>query len=248
MALRSGRRPIRRMLGVGAVAGMLAACGGGELLALVQIVTPLGGQWASDTSAETLSFEDAEAEDKLYESTLPVRVTLSSALTACGTSATLSGTLDNGELTLFPTVPASTTACMRGRFTDLRRLELAVTGETVKRAYLNDRVAVNLQEGSWHADSVGGPLLKFTEPASVSNDQSVAVAGCDATDAAAKVAFTGTLVGFNTTTLARPVIAALVGTAYTQVEVVDGATISLRDSAGRTHTLRRQRDTQTSCS
>ena len=45
MVLRSTKRVSRQVLGFASAAVILAACGGGELIALLQIVTPLAGQW-----------------------------------------------------------------------------------------------------------------------------------------------------------------------------------------------------------
>jgi len=241
MAQQASRRWVRRVSGGALTAALLAACGGGELLAILQIVTPLGGAWRLEGTGDVMTFTGAEDDDKYFSSKLPVSVNLANLPAACGTDSTLNGTLDNGRLTLFPTTPASNTACMEGTFTDLRRVEFAVSGLPAKQVYLNDRVAVNLQVGVWGSSS-GVPTLKFTPTASVSNGLTASVAGCDVTNSASKVAFTGTLSGFNTTTLANPVIPALVGTAFTQVEFVNGATMKMLNGSGRSVTLTRKPD------
>lgn len=239
------RRRVRQASAGVLTAALLAACGGGEIFAILQIVTPLGGQWVLEGSApadpKTIFFDNAESGDRLFASRIDVNPTLSVLPGVCADNDTLRGTLDNGKLTLFPTAPTSTTACLEGTFTDLRRLELTVPGQTAKWVYLNDRVAVKLEAGLWTSAS-GTPTLKFSAPSSVSNGLTTPVAGCDVTSSTAKVNFTGTMSGFNTTTLARPVVPALVGTAFTQVEVVDGASLQLRDGSGKTVLLTRQPD------
>lgn len=247
------QRTFRRASAGVLMVALLAACGGGEILAILQIVTPLAGAWVQqDGSGDLVFFDQAEAEDKLFSAKVPVTVTVSNLPQGCGNDATLNGTLDNGRLTLFPTSPASTTACMEGSFTDLRRLELVATGAPAKQVYLNDRVAVNLQVGVWSAAN-GVPTLKFTDTpaapgvASISNGLTAAVAGCDVTNSAAKVAFTGTITGFDTTTLARPKIAQLRSDPsnallFSQVEFVDGATLKLVSASNQSLTLTRKPD------
>lgn len=247
MAHASMRRVARRFSGGVLTAALLAACGGGEIFAILQIVTPLAGQWSlngGDGSDGSVSFVGAEDKEKLYLSTLPVEVNVSPLPAACGVTNPLTGTLDNGQLTLLPsTTPASTTPCITGVFTDLRRLELAVSGEVTKRVYLNNRVAVSLPEGVWSPES-GAPTLKFSQPATVDNGSTAGVIGCDLS---AKVNFTGSMAGFNTTTLAVPTIPALVGTPFTDVKFVDGATLTMRNASQALITLKRKPDPGTTC-
>lgn len=248
MAHASKRRVARRVSGGVLTAALLAACGGGELFAILQIVTPLAGSWnlnGGDGSDGRVSFADAEpntpeSEAKRYLSTLPVGVTVDPGLPAsCGVTNPLVGTLDNGKLTLLPnTTPASTTPCITGVFTDLRRLELTVSGEAAKRVYLNDRVAVSMQVGLWSPEG-GTPTLKFTAPESVGNGLTANVLGCDVS---ARVNFTGTMTGFNTATLAVPTIPALTNTAFTDVKFVDGVTLTMRNGSGALITLKRKPD------
>lgn len=230
MAQTSARRVVRQVSGSVLTAALVAACGGGELFAILQIVTPLGGTWVLEGSTpadpKTIGFDDAESGDRLFSSKIEVNPTISVLPGVCADNSALRGTLENGKLTLFPTAPTSTIACLEGTFTDLRRLELTAPGQAAKLVYLNDRVAVNLDTGLW-ASPNGTPTLKFTATSTVNNGQTATVAGCDVTNSAAKVAFTGTLFGFNTTTLAVPTIPALEGTAFTQVQFVDGATLKM---------------------
>ena len=240
MAHTSTRRVARQVSGGVLAAALLAACGGGEIFAILQIVTPLAGGWNLQGGGGSVSFVGAEDPAKLYLSTLAVSVNVSPAPPAvCGVTNPLTGTLDNGKLTLLPnTTPASTTPCITGVFTDLRRLELSVSGEATKRIYLNDRVAVSMQEGLWSPES-GSPTLKFTLPTTVNNGSTAGVVGCDVS---ARVNFTGTMNGFNTTTLAVPTIPALVGTAFTDVKFVDGATLTLRNANNALITFKRTTD------
>jgi hypothetical protein len=244
MAHASMRRVARRFSGGVLTAALLAACGGGEIFAILQIVTPLAGGWSLEGGGGgSVSFIGAEDQDTLFRSTLAVSVNVLPAPPAvCGATNPLTGTLDNGKLTLLPnTTPASTTACITGVFTDLRRLELSVTGEAAKRVYLNDRVAVSLPVGVWSPES-GTPTLKFTQPFSVDNGSTAGVVGCDVSNPAAKVSFTGTMAGFNTTTLAVPTAPALLGTAFTDLKFVDGATLTLRNANNALITLKRKPD------
>lgn len=237
----SGRRVRRFSAGV-LTAALLVACGGGELFALLQIVTPLGGSW-SDDNTESLFFSSPPEADQMFASTLTVTATVTSSKGVCGATAgnpvaDVPGTLDNGKLTLRLNSVAA--PCLEGNFTDLRRLESNAPVAPTPIVYLNDRVAVNLPVGLWSTAS-GTPTLKFTTTFSVDNGQTTTVAGCDMTNSAAKVPFTGTLHGFNTTTLAVPIIPALDGTAFTQVQFVDGATLKMLNG-GQSVTLTRKVD------
>lgn len=242
MAQQASRRWVRRVSGGALTAALLAACGGGELLAILQIVTPLGGSWG-DGAGESLFFSSPPEADQMFASSITVTATVTSFKGVCGSNGGASvsnvpGTLNNGQLSL--RLANAAAPCLEGSFTDLRRLETSAPGVPAKIVYLNDRVAVNLPVGVWSRAS-GAPTLKFTATSSVNNGQTETVAGCDVTNPAAKVAFTGTVSGFNTSTLAVPRIPALVGTAFTQVEFVDGATLKLQ-SGGQSMTLTRKPD------
>jgi hypothetical protein len=113
---------------------------------------------------------------------------------------------------------------------------------------LNSRVDVRMATGLWVSEN-GLLKLKFDGPSSVDNNSSDAdnATGCDVSNSAAKVNFTGTMTGFNTATLARPAIAELrnpVGNAlmFSAVTFVDGDTLTLRNALGQNLTLTRQPD------
>lgn len=226
----------------GAAMAGIAACGG-DVVALLAIVTPLGGSW-SDGGTESIAFTAPSEPEQMFASNLAVLATVTSSKGVCGATTTspqvdnIPGTLNNGQLTLRLSNAAA--PCLEGRFTDLRRLEASAPGLPAKVAYLNDRVAVNLQTGVWVGEG-GSPTLKFTAPSSVDNGSTSAVAGCDVSNPAAKLNFTGTMTGFNATTLAKPRIAALVGTAFTNVEFVSGATLTMTNGSQNV-TLTRQGD------
>lgn len=240
MAHRSFKTTTRTGL-AGMVLAAIAACGG-DVVALLAIVTPLGGSW-SDGATESIFFSAPSEPEQMFAANLAVTASVTSSKGVCGANggasvAGIPGSLNNGKLTL--TLQGATSPCMEGSFTDLRRLEVSAPGLPAKIAYLNDRVAVNLQVGLWSGPN-GAPTLKFTAPSSVSNGASSAVAGCDVSNPAAKLNFTGTMSGFNVATLAKPTIPALAGTAFTQVEFFDGATLKLL-SGGQIVTLTRKAD------
>lgn len=227
---------------------LLVACGGGELIAILQIVTPLAGAWNQEGANESITFKNAESDDKLFSSKVPVQLTMSELPTVCGTDDTLNGELDSGRLTVFPTSPASTTPCIDGVFTDLRRLELTVSGVPTKLVYLNDRVAVNMQRGVWVSEN-GQLRLKFKEPSTVNNNGTSPVDGCDVSNPATPIGFSGTMSGFNTSTGARPGIAELKSSSallFSSVDYVDGDTITLRNAANEGITLTRKNE-QAAC-
>ena len=245
------RRSLFRYGSSGVLAtALLAACGGGEILAILQIVTPLAGAWNQEGGNGLVTFNQAETNDKLFSSKVTVQVNFSELPAGCGNDSSLNGTLDSGRLTLFPTEPASTTPCINGVFTDLRRLELTVSGAPTKLVYLNDRVAVNMQRGVWSTDN-GATTLKFRGPPSVTNNKTSPVDGCDVSNPAVPIRFSGTMFGFNTSNLARPGISEIRGSGnnallYRAVEYVDGDTITLRNPAGEGLTLNRK-DTDANC-
>lgn len=233
-----------------AVAVSLAACGGGELLALLQIVTPLGGAWSSGTTS--IQFTNLQPATQVFLSKFDVTATVNSGDGVCGDTlnngVNLVGTLDNGKVVLRPAAPAGAANCIEGSFTDLRKLDAVALGAQPARSYTNSRVDVQMQQGLWVSES-GTLTLKFNAPLSVDNftgANTETVTGCDVSIPAAKVNFAGDMRGFVVATLSRPVIPELVNPLnnlqkhFTQVEFVDGATLRLLNAGGLLMTLKRQ--------
>lgn len=259
MAQTSARRVVRQVSGGVLTAALLAACGGGEILAILQIVTPLAGQWNDTTFNESISFLTPSPDEQVFSSKLNVTAFLSSASGVCGdaTSAgvNVEGTLDNGKLAL--RLPGASADCLRGSFSSLVQFNAEAMGAIPARSYFNSRVDVRMQTGLWVSEN-GQLTLKFEEPSSVDNQpggNSQTANGCDVSNLAAKVRFTGTMIGFNTTTLAKPGIAELRNTGtnalmFSKVEFVDGATLKLLNATGQSVTLTRKPDpvaTGTTC-
>lgn len=257
MAHASRRRVVRRVSGGVLTAALLAACGGGEIFAILQIVTPLAGQWNDTSFQESISFTAPSPSEQVFQSKLSVTADLGSASGVCGAPLNdvvqVSGTLDNGQLSMRR--PGATAPCLEGRFVDLRRFDAVANGATPARSYFNSRVDVRMNDGLWVSEN-GLLRLKFTGPDSVDNNSSDTnnATGCDVSNIAAKVAFTGTMTGFRTSTLSRPAIDELRSTVgdtllFRSVEFVDGATLTLRNATGQALTLTRQADpANTTCS
>jgi hypothetical protein len=252
MATSIKRLLVPRVSGSVFLLGLLVGCGGGGLIAILQIVTPLAGVWNQEGANGSITFGDAEAKDKLYSGRVSVNARVEPLPGVCGSNESLSGTIDSGRLKLFP--PASTNPCIEGSFTNLRRLEVSVSGQSGKVVFLNDRVAVNLQEGVWASEN-DKTRLKFNAneaSKSVNNNETQKVSGCDISDPLAKVGFKGNLFGFNTGTGAKPSIPELLKSndnskLFTSVEYVDGDTLTLRNAANEGITLTRE-DESASCS
>lgn len=233
---------------LGLAAAGLAACGGG-LLAVLQIVTPLGGDWRS--GGTSITFTNVDATTQAYLTKFEVLATISTneiAAGVCGASQgdskSLVGTVDNGSLVMRRLDLMNAPVCIEGTFSDLRKLDTIALGNLSARSYTNDIVDVQMQEGIWVGES-GTLRLKFNGPESVLNDGARAATGCNVSNPQAKVNFEGEMLGFNTTTLRRPFIQTLTGaggnpTYFTQVEFVDGATIRLLNATGQLVTLKRQ--------
>lgn len=235
-----------------AVATGLAACGGGELLAVLQIVTPLGGAWSNAGFTTTIQFTSPSPLVQVFASKLDITATVNSTDGVCGDTLNngvdLVGTLENGAVVLRPVAPANAPNCIQGSFSDLRKLDTVALGAQPARSYTNSRVDVQMQAGLWISES-GTLTLKFNEPSSVNNftgANTEPVTGCDVTVPAAKVNFEGKMRGFVVATLSRPLIPELVNPLnvaqkfFTQVEFVDGATLRLLNAGGVLVTLKRQ--------
>lgn len=241
---------VARSVSAGVLAAALLAACGGDILALLQIVTPLAGSWNDSAFEERINFLTPTPDEQVFQSQLNVTAEVGSASAVCGAPVNdvvaVEGTLDNGLLSLRR--PGAPAPCLEGRFVDLRRFDAVANGAIPARSYFNSRVDVRMATGLWVSEN-GLLKLKFEGPSSVDNNSSDAnnATGCDVSNSAAKVNFTGTMTGFNTTTLARPAIAELrnpVGNAllFSAVEFVDGDTLTLRNTLGQSLTLTRQTD------
>lgn len=234
-------------------AAVLAGCGGGELL-LLAIVTPLNGAWRvnGDVTQEGIQFTSPGPEVALFASQYPVEATLLNPSNFCGLTddgsgqLAVAGTYDNGRVVLHPVQqPAST--CIDATFTSLIRLQASAGAGRPARNYLNNRVDVQLDQGVWVSEG-GATRLKFSTFISVDNNsQANQVQVCDRSPGVAPAVLAGLLDGYQEATNTRPKIAALTvnGQAtprFTQVEFVDGASLSLRSAAGQALTLRRQKE------
>lgn len=252
MTLRSTKRPSRQVFGIVSAAVILAACGGGELVALLQIVTPLAGQWNNAAFNESISFVTPTPDVQVFQYKYNVTANIGSASGVCGiplpplnTDVVVEGTLDNGKLSLRR--PGASSACIEGNFIDLRRFDALAIGGLPARSYFNSRVDVRMNTGLWVSEN-GKLSLKFNGPSSVDNGSSDLnnATGCDVSNSAAKVNFSGTMLGFVTATLTRPTIAELRNGAntllFSKVEFVDGATLKLLDATGQSLTLTRRAD------
>ena len=87
---------------------LVSACGGG-LLAVLQIVTPLGGDWLVDplSDDEKLDFNSNLPEDVFFSSKLSVTAKVTTITDVCGGGTVspapevdLVGTLENGAVVL----------------------------------------------------------------------------------------------------------------------------------------------------
>ncbi len=241
---------VARPVSAGVLAAALLAACGGDILALLQIVTPLAGSWNDSAFEERINFLTPTPDEQVFQSQLNVTAEVGSASGVCGAPVNdvvaVEGTLDNGQLSLRR--PGAPAPCLEGRFVDLRRFDAVANGAIPARSYFNSRVDVRMATGLWVSEN-GLLKLKFEGPSSVDNNSSDAnnATGCDVSNSAAKVNFTGTMTGFNTTTLARPAIAELrnpVGNAllFSAIEFVDGDTLTLRNTLGQSVTLTRQTD------
>lgn len=259
MAQTSARRVVRQVSGGVLTAALLAACGGGEILAILQIVTPLAGSWNDSAFKESINFLTPTPDEQVFLNKLNVTAEISSASAVCGLALNglveVAGTLDNGKLAL--RLPGASADCLRGSFSSLVQFNAEAMGTVPAHSYFNTRVDVRMGTGLWVSEN-GLLTLKFEGPSSVFNFDGTnpeAVTGCDVSNLAAKVRFTGTMIGFNTTTLAKPGIAELLNTGtnalmFSKVEFVDGATLKLLNATGQSVTLTRKPDpvaTGTTC-
>lgn len=241
---------------------VLAACGGGvgELI-LTAFVTPLAGAWrvAGNEANETLQFTTPGPQVHLFSSKFDVEANLLNPVNFCDVQddgsgqLALAGTFDNGKVRLHAKTSPNKAACIEGSITSLIKLEAIAGYGRPTRSYVNRRVDVQMDLGLWVSDD-NGTRLKFSTFDSIDNDeQDRPINACDVSPGATSIVLDGQFDGYQVATDTRPLLAALTAAGqnmprYTQVEYVDGATLALRNSAGQTVTLRRQKEsTITTC-
>ena len=241
-------------------AALLAGCGGGELL-LLTIVTPLNGAWreGGNVANEGIQFTSPGPEVHLFSSKFAVQASMLNPASFCDVQddgsgqLAMAGSYDNGRVLLHAAGSPTQAVCIDGTITSLIRMQVAAGGGRPARSYVNDRVDVQMDLGLWVSDG-GATRLKFSVFNSVDNDSlGSQIQACDVSPGGAAVVLDGLLDGYQVATSTRPMIATLTvnGQAtprFTQLEYVDGATITLRSAGGQTVTLHRQKETtQTFC-
>ena len=231
---------------------LLASCGGAEVIALLAVVTPLGGFWRSDDATpQTIQLTVVQPEKYLYSAQLDLTADLVIASAVCGPqplSSSLDATLDNGKLLVFEQGSQRKKACLEGSFTDLRTLRMAATGQPAI-VFHNNRVDVAMDRGLWSTDgSTAGLTLKFESPTSVDDNVQTDTRGCTVSATLSSTAFVGRMQGFVESTGAVPRIPDLTKEGATDIlfrEVTfrDGAKLELIDnSTGKSVVLHRKQD------
>lgn len=252
----------RKGLLAAGVAGMLAACGGGELF-LLAVVTPLNGAWRldGDSTKEGLQITSPAIDVQLFSSAYDVRATMLNPADLCGgqdngSGLALAGRYDNGRIVLRAEGVNNAPVCVDATVASLIRMNAAASASQPARFYQNSRVDVNLNVGLW-ANEAGTVRLKFSEfqrlgggdPGSIDNDeQGVPVTACDYSPGVTVPVLAGEMDGFIRSSGKKPTIAVLTVVGGTEqrfrdVEFTDGATITLRNANNQTITLKRQRET-----
>lgn len=246
----------RKMLrGALCAAVLLAGCGGGELL-LLTVVTPLNGAWreGGNVANEGIQFTSPGAEVHLFSSKYAVQANILNPASFCDVQddgsgqLAMAGTYDNGRVLLHAANSPTQATCIDGTITSLIRMQVAAGGGRPARSYVNNRVDVQMNLGLWVSDG-GATQLKFSSFDSVTNDTAGnPIQACDVSPGGAPVVLDGLVDGYQVATGTRPKIAALTANGqatprFTQLEYVDGATLTLRNAGGQTVTLHRQKET-----
>lgn len=252
------RRAYRRCGWPLLVAGLLTACGGGAgIVALVEIVTPIAGNWVVNGTSDRLDF-NSDPNSDLFNTTVNVTASMDTSSGVCietGSNATgiaLEGTIDNGALVLRRVSPPNnTTPCLQGTFTDLITLKAGPPGGVILDYENQLGVDVQMGLGLWISDGGGQLKLKFEQPFDLSNNGIRLVTGCDLSSGSPERFDDTSMNGFNTSTRAKPFIAEIrspiSGPLFTQVVFEDGATLTALNASGQPVTLRRTADTTTTC-
>jgi hypothetical protein len=252
MAMKNRKKMLR---GVVCAVALLAGCGGGELL-LLTIVTPLNGAWreGGNVANEGIQFTSPGPDVHLFSSKFAVQANILNPASFCDVQddgsgqLAMAGTFDNGRVLLHAANSPTQATCIDGTITSLIRMQVAAGGGRPARSYVNNRVDVQMDLGLWVSDG-GATRLKFSDFDSVTNDTAGnPIQACDVSPGGAPVLLDGLFDGYQVATSTRPTIAALTANGqatprFTQVEYVDGATLTLRNAGGQAVTLRRQKET-----
>ena len=254
MFLRWRRREYRHPYWPLLVAGLLSACGGGVgIIAVLQIVTPIAGDWEVKNPITLLQFNDRPND--LFNTMINVTARISTDSGVCSekpnaTDIELEGTIDNGALVLRRVdAPNNTTTCLQGTFTDLITLKAGPPAGTILEYENTLGVVVNMDLGLWVSDGSGQLKLKFIQPSNdVGNDEARPVSGCDWSSGSGVRFDSDDMNGFNTITRAKPTIPEIRSSIggpilFSNVVFEDGATLTLFNVAfGERVTLHRQPD------
>ena len=198
---------------------LLAACGGGGLLALLPVIGPIGGQWQKDQSPETpplLAIDGeffnvgpsagAAFDNYPTEANYAVGGDFGSLSGPCasanaGESVRVVGSV-SGDLLVLTREDNPQLECLRARFTDARTVEVSASTR-----YRNSTPQFALQLHEWVNADDTTQRFKFTDTGDATDNQQVDLAGCRRISGGARVTFTATLVGYNTATNVGPRIA-----------------------------------------
>ena len=207
---------------------LLAACGGGELLALLPIVGPIGGLWTKDAEPNSPTLQttngeflnqmgpsDASFDTYPLQPNYEVTGTFGSATGPCAAGpnriavdvrGTVTADVANGDLLVLnldeDPPPNPPVECLRGRIIDLRTIEV-----NPATRYRNTTPQFVLDRHEWVNANDTTQRFKFTIVDDATDDVVVDIAGCRLTNGAAQADFTAQLQGYNTAENAGPRIA-----------------------------------------
>lgn len=208
----------RHAWGAAAAAGVLAACGGGALIALAPVVGPIGGQWQQDVPPASPTLEPVageffnvdptgDAADRYpTEASYPVTGIYGSRSGPCAAadptdpndSIDVAGTVD-GDLIVLNRQDAPTVECLRGRFTDARTVEI---GPTTR--YRNNTVQFAFDRHEWVNADDTTQRFRFTNDANATDDSIADLAGCRRIGNGPRADFSARLAGYSTTANVGP--------------------------------------------
>lgn len=153
---------------------LLAACGGGELLALLPYVGAIGGSWqVAGNNAERVQFNEFPIYSPgPYDLTGSYTTTAKPACGAAGgATAPITARLDGTALSLFAAGNAAT-PCLTGQSTNVTTLRLS-NGQT----YRND-FSPDLAQGMWVDVSDARNSYRFTFNGQQANGDLTVLRGC----------------------------------------------------------------------